>query len=462
MSDEQETYSFTAGFQKEIVAMMLFDKGSFLSNMVVVKPEFFDSPILRDIITLIIDFFKKYSRVPTETEFLEEMNAFLNTEKRLLAPVDEYWDVVIEILEMGKDIDFQPPKDKVVDFARFQAAKKVMLEGGEKDLERRDYGKIVTGIQKAMTLGKSVEDLGTFLHKDLERRLELRRTTFNRGLRGIPTGFLRVDYWLGSVDDGVGGAKGGGLCPQEVGVIMSPTKRGKTTVAANFTKEAINQGHTAVHYSFESNIRATEEIYDALITGIEKRDLDKRKEEVKERFAIFFDRPGIGELIIKHFPAGGSPWMIENHLYQLKAEGINPSLLIVDYLGLMKPADKTTKYEASAGGRYILFGQIVIELISLAQRGEYAIWLLHQSKGYAKKRYEKEGVISTEDAADSQEVMRHVDLILTINQTKEEINMSPQRMRIFAAGGRNVPDCWDVLFEYDKGKALIWEAKKEA
>lgn len=456
MADNEVAYGFTADFQKEVVAMMLFDKDSFLTNVAVIKPEYFDSPVLRNMVTLIIDFFKKYGEMLTQTRFLEEMDAFLEGNKRLSA--DEYLNVAVEILQTGKgEIDFKYTRDKVVDFARYQGVRHEVLEAGKKRLERRDYAGIVSGIRKAVAIGRDVEDLGTFLHRDLEKRLELRRTKFSRALRGIPTGFSRIDYHLGSAD-----GKGGGICPEEVGVIMSPTKRGKTTVAANFTKEALNQGHNVVHYSFESNVRATEEIYDAMITGVDKRDLVKKEMEVRERWNEFFEREGVGELNIKHFPAGGSPWMIENHLYQLGVEGINPSLLIVDYLGLMRPADRTTKYEASSGGRYILFGQIVIELISLAQRGDYAIWLLHQSKGYAKKRYEKGGKISTEDAADSQEVMRHVDLILTINQTNEEIAMTPQQMRIFAAGGRNVEDGWEELFEYDKYAAQIRECKLEA
>lgn len=460
MADNEVTYDFTADFQMEVVAMMLFDKNSFLTNVAVIKPKYFDSPVLRDMVTLIIDFFKKYSKMLSPTRFLEEVDAFLGANKRLSA--NEYLDTAVKILGMeygadGEKTDFRYTRDKVVDFARYQGVRHAVMEAGEKRLERRDYGGIVSEIRKAVAIGKDVEDLGTFLHRDLEKRLELRRTKFSRALRGIPTGFSRIDYHLGSAD-----GKGGGICPEEVGVIMSPTKRGKTTVAANFTKEALNQGHDVVHYSFESNVRATEEIYDAMITGVDKRDLVKKEREVRERWNEFFEREGVGELNIKHFPAGGTPWMIENHLYQLGVEGINPSLLIVDYLGLMRPADRTTKYEASSGGRYILFGQIVIELISLAQRGNYAIWLLHQSKGYAKKRYEKGGKISTEDAADSQEVMRHVDLILTINQTSEEINMTPQQMRIFAAGGRNVEDGWEELFDYDKYAAQIKEHKMEA
>lgn len=451
MSDttDDETYGFTLNIEKKIVAMMLFDRGTFLTNINIVKPESFDSPVLGDMIRIIIAFFKKYSRVPTKDEFLEELDIFLEGKKGL--PSDEYLDVAIEVLGIGEEGDFEYVGDKVVDFARYQGVKKEIMEAGEKRLEKRDYEGIVLGIRKAIAIGEDKEDLGTFIHRDLEERLELRRTIYNRALLGIPTGISTIDFKLGS------GGKPGGICPQEVGVIMSPTKRGKTTVAANFTKAPLNKGLHVVHYSFESNIRATEEIYDAMVTDIPKHDLVEREEEVRQEYNAFFEREGIGELVIKHFPAGGTPWMIEAHLHQLKAQGIDPSLLIVDYIGLMKTADKGVRYEGSSSGRYLMFGQITLELINLAQRGNYAIWLLHQSKGYTKKRYADGGRISTEDAADSQEIMRHVDLILSLNQTDEEIAMKPQQMRIHAAAGRNVDDAWEVLCEYDKTKAIIRE-----
>jgi len=450
----EETYGFTVETQKKIVAMMLFDTGAFVSNIDVIKPEFFDKKVLSDMITLMVDFFSKYSRVITEDEFLEEVNVFLGKNKKL--PEDEYWDTAIEILELGKKGHFEYIRDKTVDFAKYQSVKQAVLDAGEKRLKHKDYEGIVSQIQKAMDVGKGVKDLGTFIHRDLEKRLELRRTKYDRGKLGIPTGIATIDKELGS-----SGAPGG-ICPQEVGIIMSPTKRGKTTVAANFAKKPLKRGFNVVHYSFESNIRSTEEIYDSTITGVRKSKLLQNEMEVRKLYKEFFDREGMGELIIKHFPAGGTAMTIEAHLHQLKAEGIDPALLIVDYLGLMKSADKGMRYEGSTSGRYVMFGNIVLELISLAQRGNYAIWLLHQSKGGMKKKYAKGGSIDTDDAADSQEVVRHVDLVFTLNQTPEEIDMNPQIMRLYAAAGRNVRDGWTVKLQYFKEYAQIIEDQTDA
>ena len=455
---DEGTYGFTLAFQKKIVAMMLFDKGAFASNMSIIKPEYFDSYVLRDMVAMMIEFFGRYSRVPSEDELLEEIDTLLEANKKL--SIDEYLDMVTDVLEIGKAGQFEHARTKSVDFARYQGVKKAVLDAGEKRLKRRDYEGIVSEIRKAVTIGESEQDLGTFLNRDMNERFEMRQTTYNRKVLGIPTGFRQIDYYLGDYD---GEGQGGGICPKEVGVIMAPTKRGKTTVAANFGLAPLERGLTVVHYSFESNIRATEEIYDSLISGIKKKLLLKSGEEAKRLFKQWFARPGMGELIIKHSPAGtASAWTIESHLHQLKAQGVNPSLLIVDYLGLMRPADRSVKYEASSGGRYILYGQITLELISLAQRGNYAIWLLHQSTKASKGKSFQEGrLIGTEDAADSQEVMRHVDLVLTLNQSQADLDAVPEMMRIHAAASR-MTEQWTVRVKYDKERGRISEIGTEA
>jgi len=445
MPDSEKTFGFIPDFQKMFVVMMLFDKES--SPLIpMIEPESFDSPVLKDLVAVIVDFYKEYGRapavVPKSTEFWGVFDTFLG-EKRIVAEkADKYCDTAIEILEIGKEgeIDFRYYRDKLVEFLQYQKVKKAV--GGETlkgHMERRDYGKIVAEIQKAMLVGKNLGDLGIIVNQDWEKRLEDRHTKFNRKLRAIPTGFSAIDNWLG-----------GGICPQEMGIIMGYTGTGKTTFIVNIVKGALDRSHDVVHYSFEANELITEEIYDASITGVDKKNLDKERSTVKQLKEDFLNRPGLGRLVIKGFETKGTPQMIESHLHYLKSEkNINPSLIIVDYLGLMKSSDKSVKHES----RYTLFGEIMLELKNIAQRGDYAFWILFQSvKG---SRYKER--VTMEDAADSQEVMRHADLVLTISQTRKEEEMKPHEViRIFAAKGRNVPDGWEETFQIDRTKALIW------
>ena len=91
---------------------------------------------------------------------------------------------------------------------------------------------------------------------------------------------------------------GGGICPQEVGVIMGPLKRGKTTVVANFTKGALLKGYNVIHYLFEGNRPMTLELYDAMISGIPKEELEDIEKEVRQAWKNFFEGAGVGLLYL--------------------------------------------------------------------------------------------------------------------------------------------------------------------
>ena len=99
MSDE-EHYSYTLECQKEIFAMMLYDRNGFITNMNIVQPEHFENPILRNMMNLILEFFKEWNRMITESEFLEEMDSFLNKNERL--PSDEYCNVAENLFRIAK------------------------------------------------------------------------------------------------------------------------------------------------------------------------------------------------------------------------------------------------------------------------------------------------------------------------------------------------------------------------
>ena len=155
--ENQETYGLTYDIQKKIVAMILADKQVLEENIRLVKPEYFDSLVLGGLMTLITNFFNKYSRPPTEDELLQELEAFLGKDEKL--PSSEYLDVYEEIVEIAKDSNFDYIKDNVVDFGRFQAFKKAIEEAVEKRLEKRDYDGIVNSINEAASIGSKDEQL---------------------------------------------------------------------------------------------------------------------------------------------------------------------------------------------------------------------------------------------------------------------------------------------------------------
>ena len=130
---------------------------------------------------------------------------------------------------------------------------------------------------------------------------------------------------------------------------------------------------------------------------------------------------------------------------------------MIDYLGLMRPADRQIKIEASSGGRYYVLGTITKELLALAHQYNFAIWLLHQSTRASRTKK----LVDLQHSGDSIEPMRDADLIITLNQTDEEAKKEGlQEMIFFVAGGREVQDRVTLTLYIDKSLCWLTDTKE--
>jgi len=165
----EEKFSFNHENQKKIFAMFLFDKEFLKSYDGLIEPDYFDNPVLKDLSKIVVKFFEKYSRTPNIDEFLEEFDIFISEcEKRSKNfLVDEYADVVEEVLGFGEEGNFDYVKDKVLEFTRYQTFKRAILEASKK-LEKSDYDGIVNSINAVASIGS--EDAGLRSLADVEAK----------------------------------------------------------------------------------------------------------------------------------------------------------------------------------------------------------------------------------------------------------------------------------------------------
>lgn len=447
----ETTFDYSAAIQNKILAMLLLEPKGFTQSIDVIKPEFFDHPALRAMAVILYKHFQKYHSQIGLEEFTQEFEELLGADSRL--PVDEYrrvFDAVIDVYAKAiqDPSTFDYVRDKVVAFARTQAVRNAVSDAADIVKKQKNYEEILNKVRAALAIGELNQDIGVFYFSNLENRLEQRRNGLTRRDTAISTGIASLDRKLG-----------GGLGRGELGVIMGPMKRGKTIFSVNMAVGAATNpdgGIKVVHYIMEGSEDRLQVLYDARICDISK-DMVVRPEyadQVREKVNEFYGRPGIERIELKHFPAlSCSPMAIENHLDRLRMYNkYEPELIIVDYLGLMISNNKKI---TDSGDKYDLFGQITKELLSLAQRGGYAIWLLHQStRGSFTKK-----IVDMDDSADSIGPMRDADLILTLNkyQPRTEEKDNPEAMRdsdnkitVFIAGGREVADRESVSLRIDK------------
>jgi len=445
MSDSPK-YDFSEAIQKRIVGLLLYDAASVVENIEIILPEYFENRILRDFVTIIRGFYSKYKRVPKWDEFIEEINQLLESNPKL--PQNEYWKRLEEVAATVEEDEFEYVKDKVLDFARYQAVKQAIQESVHLIQRKKDYSTVLTKVRDAVMIGEKHTDLGTFYYENLEQRLRERRAGRMRTELAIPTGVPSLDRVLG-----------GGLAPPELGIIMGSMKRGKTIVAVNFVLGAALDGRNAVHYVLESNEERTQVLYDACLAKVPKNALLENEDLIRKQVKKVLGGPGMGRIVIKHFPPNtASALTIEAHLQKLRmVEGFVPNLVVIDYLGLMRPADRQIKIEASSGGRYYVLGTITKELLALAHQYNFAIWLLHQSTRASRTKK----LVDLQHSGDSIEPMRDADLIITLNQTDEEAKKEGlQEMIFFVAGGREVQDRIALTLYIDKSLCWLTDTKE--
>ncbi len=148
----EEKFSFTPEIQKKIFAMLITEEQALKNSIELAKPEYFDHPALKDMMIMLLGFYEKYSRVPTSTEFLEELDVMFSKNKRL--PVDEYLDIAEKVIDLGEEGKFDFTGDKLIEFARFQTMKQAILKSAKK-LETHDYEGIAKLIKDAANIGNN-------------------------------------------------------------------------------------------------------------------------------------------------------------------------------------------------------------------------------------------------------------------------------------------------------------------
>ena len=160
---------FSDDIKRQIVAMLIYDDEAWPAAGNMVKPEYFENPVLADSVKLILKFYERYQRRPTEDEFLQEITTFLENSK-VPKPPEVYMEQVEDILTKGCTSDFAYVRDQVAKFARYQATKNAILKSIGFLQKDQDYDAIKAEMDSAVSVGTSAGDLDVVDLADVERK----------------------------------------------------------------------------------------------------------------------------------------------------------------------------------------------------------------------------------------------------------------------------------------------------
>ena len=197
----------------------------------------------------------------------------------------------------------------------------------------------------------------------------------------------------------------GGLGNGDFGLIFGNPGGGKSWAMVALGGYAVKMGFNVIHYTLELGEDYVGRRYDAFFNNIPVDEIIKHKDTVKETIEQLE-----GELIIKEFtPNKATLSTLEAHIAKVKTLGIEPDMVIIDYVDLLR--SKRTNRE-----RKDEIDDIYIGTKGLARELNIPIWSVSQ----VNRAGAKDDVIEGDKAAGSYDKMMIVDLAISLSRKKED------------------------------------------
>lgn len=400
-------YKYTTQIQLKILTLLWRDDSSYNVYRETIKPRYFSKSIHIDLCRILFDYREKYGNSPTLDVLVEEVAQMCEKSKTKQKLEEDYYEAITQMAEMEL-YDIEYIKDKILSFGKRQALVDAVLESAD-ILEKKpetEYGKIEKLVSDALLVGADINDLGDDLYDDVEERM-VSYANDDDVIERIPTGMDKFDECLG-----------GGLGRTEMGCIVAPPGKGKTTALISIGAAGIENGYNVLHISFENNKKQVKRNYDVRLL---KKDIDYIRENTDKSIAAMFNikKYRRGRLIVKKYPTKSRGVTdIRALLDQLKlVKGFVPDVIIVDYGAIMKPsanfADKRNAIETNYE-----------DLRALADDYDVALWTAAQGNRPALSKK----IVTMADLAECFAIGNIVDVMGCLCQTDKEKKLGDIRM----------------------------------
>lgn len=409
MNAPPQQFNFDRKFQVQILSLMLRDLDFLIAAQDIIKPEYFSDNVLIWFFLTIRNYYLDYQmRMDSDVLRNELLKAVQQGKIKKEDDIRNYAESfqLIEQTIGNKDYVVK----ELVAFCKSQAIKSMVMELPAL-LIARDFASIESNFKKAMDVGEDFGSTGTSYFVNWTDRLKSR--AIRNESRVMPTGITDLDVFLG-----------GGLRPKQLGIWMAPTNRGKSIALCHCGKRAVIMGKKVLHYTMELSEEDVAERYDSSFSKISMSKLFDEEAHLVAQLEKLGMRWG-NALIIKEWPAGKpSLATLTAHFNQCVRNGFSPDLILIDYLDLLRPTIRRLQKREE-------LSDITTETRGWAMELNLPIWSATQSQRIA---------ISMETHTEEQVgedigKVNIADIVVTINQTKEEV--AQNKMRLFLAKNRN-------------------------
>ena len=376
----QSIDEYGPSFQMKVISSLLTHK-EFLQNINdVLSDEYFSNPAHKWVINEILKYYEKYHTTISMDILKVEMKKLDN--EVLKVSVKEQ---LREAYRADLD-DLQYVQEEFSTFCKNQQLKKALLNSVDL-LKAGDYDSIKYMIESAMKAGAD-KNIGHEYKRDVESRYREDHRKI------VPTPWPEINELIQ-----------GGLGNGDLGLIFGNPGGGKSWTLVALGGFAVQMGYNVIHYTLELSEAYTGRRYDAFFTGTPVDQLEKHKGDVEKSTSELE-----GELIIREFPMGKTTIStIDAHINKVKDLGIEPDLIIIDYIDLLS----TRKRNVDRKGE---IDDIYTSTKGLSRELNIPIWSVSQ----VNRAGAKDDVIEGDKAAGSYDKMMITDLSISLSRKKED------------------------------------------
>ena len=197
----------------------------------------------------------------------------------------------------------------------------------------------------------------------------------------------------------------GGLGNGDFGLIFGNPGGGKSWSLVALGGYAVRMGYTVIHYTLELGEEYVGKRYDAFFSKIGVDKINKHRSRIEE---IIPELPG--NLIIKEYPTGRATIStVESHINKLKGLGIEPDLIIIDYVDLMSSKKRTADRKGE-------IDDIYVSTKGLARELDIPVWSVSQ----VNRAGAKDDVIEGDKAAGSYDKIMITDFCLSLSRKAKD------------------------------------------
>jgi replicative DNA helicase len=421
-------------YQEEAIVSLALDLPEFFSSVGrFITPSMFSRVETQYIMANILNEIEKNGTIPTRKLFKDHIEKTITE--------DEPFEEVLRIIDRKSNPREVPMiKDTLIKWAKSKAYGMVYSEEVQDAYYRGDYSQLEAIIDEAHKIA-DVGDNGFWFFEEAE---------FLFGEDAIEhrtTGFAKLDKMLNN----------GGPSPGEVVCWMAPTNVGKSILLVNNAISSLkgmngdgDTGQDVLLVTFELDKIKTGMRCLGSLAGVDTNNINDHEEYarrvVKQTGASYKKKLCIYELPPDECSV--------DHIYAVvdnlkRSKGWKPDVIILDYLELMVSRVKDYNRE-----EYTRQKHVATEVRGLAKNEGVLVFTATQTN---RSGQGTEELIDLNKSAESYGKNMPLDYVVSLNQTDQERQAEPPRLRFFVAKNRNGPKHGTISCEIDYSKMQVRE-----